>query len=122
MQIYETVMVIRPTMEEDELKNVVEAVKKFLKKNEAEVLHEDSWGKKRLAYEIQKYKRAYYYLMDFEAGPEVLQKLEKYYRLSEDIIRSITIIPKPKTVKELRLSWKKDEVTREDSADGSKPE
>jgi small subunit ribosomal protein S6 len=120
--IYETVMVVKPTIEEDQLENVVEKVKKFLMKNNAKILHEESWGKKRLAYEIQKYKRAYYYLLNFEAGPDVIRKLERHYRLSEDIIRSMTIAPTSKAMKKIKLSWRKETITTEESADGSKPE
>ena len=121
-KIYETVMVVKPTMEEDQVSGVVETVKKFLKKNNANILHEESWGKKRLAYEIGRYKRAYYYLMNFEAGPDVLKKLERHYRLSENIIRSLTIVPKPKALEQIRLKWKKEEIIKKESVDGGKPE
>ncbi len=115
-------MVVKPTIEEEQLEKVVEKVKKFLEKNNAKILHEESWGKKRLAYEIQKYKRAYYYLIHFEAGPDVIRRLERHYRLSEDVIRSLTIAPTSKGLKKIKLSWKKETITTEESADGSKPE
>lgn len=115
-------MVVKPTIEEDQLEKVVGKVKKFLEKNNAKILHEESWGKKRLAYEILKYKRAYYYLMNFEAGPDVIRKLERHYRLSEEIIRSMTIVPTSKALKKIKLGWKKETITTEESADGSKPE
>jgi len=121
-KFYETVMVVKPTIEEDQLKNVVETVRKLLEKNNANILHEESWGKKRLAYEILKYKRAYYYQMNFEADPEVLKKLERHYRLSEDIIRHLTIIQKPSALKALQATLKKENSTTEEGADGSKPE
>ncbi len=117
-KVYETVLVIKPTIEEDQLGKVVDAVKGLLKKNKAKFLYEESWGKKKLAYEIRKYKRAYYHLIHFEAGPEVIAKLERYYRLSEDIIRSMTMIPEPKAQKALEQKWMKKELLKKESADG----
>ena len=116
--IYETMMVIKPTIDESQIKDVIDKVKELFEKNDAEIIHEEDWGKKKLAYEIRRYKRAYYHLIHFEAGPEVIAKLERYYRLSEDIIRSMTMIPEPKAQKALEQKWMKKELLKKESADG----
>lgn len=51
----------------------------------------DEWGKRRLAYPIEKHKEGYYVLMHFTAEPHVPQELERNYKIADDIIRFLTI-------------------------------
>lgn len=117
LRTYEAVLAIKPTLDEDQVGEVVNVVRKLLVEYNAEIINEVNWGKKKLAYEILKYKRAYYFLFNFEAEQEVLVKLNRHCRLSEDIIRSMTIILKTKALKELQKTLKT-KKTLEESADG----
>ncbi len=116
-RIYETVLVLKPTLDENQVDDAVDVVKKLLEKNSAKIINEVNWGKKKLAYEIQNYKKAYYFLLNFEAEVETIRKLDRHCRLSEDIIRSMTIILKSKALKEFQKTLKT-RVTQEENANG----
>jgi small subunit ribosomal protein S6 len=88
---YETIYVIRPTVEEEGIKALVERFKNLIVEQGGQVEDVDEWGKRRLAYPIEKHKEGYYVLMHFTAEPHVPQELERNYKIADDIIRFLTI-------------------------------
>jgi small subunit ribosomal protein S6 len=58
--------------------------------NEGEIIHEENWGLKKLAYPIQKKSTGFYYLIEFRGPGELVEKLELQYRRDERIIRFLT--------------------------------
>jgi len=90
MNHYETVFITTPVLSEGQMKEAVEKFLGILKEAGAEIVHEENWGLKKLAYPIQKKSTGFYYLVEFKAEGNVIQKLETEYRRDERIIRFLT--------------------------------
>ncbi len=91
MNQYETVFILTPVLSDDQMKEAVEKFKGILTSNGAEIINEELWGLKKLAYPIQKKSTGFYVLVEFKAEPTVIKTLEVNYRRDERIIRYITI-------------------------------
>ena len=88
---YETVFIITPVLSETQMKDTVEKFRKVLLDNEAEIVHEEDWGLKKLAYEINHKSSGFYYLVQFKALPTLVNTLEVEYRRDEKIMRFLTV-------------------------------
>ena len=88
---YESVIIINAALEDEQVESVITKVVDNLKLNGGEVIDIDRWGRKRLAYPIQKSKSGYYLLIRFDAPAELIKKFERMLRLDENIIRYISI-------------------------------
>ncbi len=91
MNQYETVFILTPVLSDDQMKEAVEKFKGILTKNGAEIINEELWGMKKLAYPIEKKSTGFYVLVEFKADPTVIKTLEVNYRRDERVIRYITI-------------------------------
>jgi len=92
MQKYETLFAVRPDMSEEEVKAIAERIQNVITKNGGKVEEVEEWGMKKLAYKIKnKYRDAYYTLINFEADKPCLDELNHVYRITEDIIRDIIV-------------------------------
>ena len=91
MNAYETIYIGKPTLSEEEITKITDKTKTLIEKDGGEVIGTDSFGKKRLAYEVRKEKRGIYLILHFKATPAILLELERSYRLSETIIKYLTI-------------------------------
>jgi len=88
---YETMFIVKPTLTEEETKAQIELVKANIEKNGGEIVSCDDMGTKQLAYEIEKQKRGYYFVIYFKAPTSSILELERNYRINEEIIRFIFI-------------------------------
>jgi small subunit ribosomal protein S6 len=88
---YETVFIATPVLSENQMKEAVEKYKKFIVDNEGDIVHEENWGLKKLAYPIQKKSTGFYHLIEFKCTPDLIVKLETEYRRDERIIRFLTM-------------------------------
>jgi small subunit ribosomal protein S6 len=77
-------------LSEEAAKEVVTKFSKLLKDNGAEIIQEDNWGLKKLAYPIKKKATGYYHLIEFKAPGDLINKLEVEYRRDERILRFLT--------------------------------
>lgn len=91
MTKYELTFIVRSDMEEQEIKNVAETMKKVLTDGNANVIEEKALGQKELAYEINKMKTGYYFLYVVEAESEVIDEFSRVARINESILRHLTI-------------------------------
>ena len=91
MQQYETVIVLTPLLSDEAAKEAIAKFTQILKDNGAEIIQEDNWGLRKLAYPIQKKTTGYYHLTEFKAPGELINKLEVEYRRDERIMRFLTI-------------------------------
>lgn len=91
MQQYETVVILTPLLSEEVAKEVITKFKNILTENGAEIIHEDNWGLKKLAYPIEKKTTGFYHLTEFKAPGEVISKLELEYKRDERVMRFLTI-------------------------------
>ena len=91
MNQYETVFILTPVLSDDQTKETVAKFKKVLTEKGAEILNEEAWGLKKLAYQIEKKTSGFYFLMEFKAEPTVINTLETAFRRDEKVIRFQTV-------------------------------
>lgn len=91
MQQYETVIILTPLLSDEAAKEVFAKFNKLMKDNGAEIVHEDNWGLRKLAYPIQKKTTGYYHLTEFRAPGEFINKLEVEYKRDERVMRFLTV-------------------------------
>ena len=91
MNQYDTVFILTTVLSDEQMKETVAKFKKVLADNGAEILNEEAWGLKKMAYAIQKKSTGFYCLLEFKAEPSVVNKLEVAYRRDEKVIRFITV-------------------------------
>ncbi|MBP1531695.1 MAG: 30S ribosomal protein S6 [Bacteroidaceae bacterium] len=91
MNQYETVFILTPVLSDDQMKETVNKFKGLLVDNGAEMLNEELWGLKKLAYPIQKKSTGFYVLFEFKAEPTLIKKLETQFRRDEKVIRFQTV-------------------------------
>ncbi|MFI3249387.1 MAG: 30S ribosomal protein S6 [Eubacteriales bacterium] len=87
---YETMYIINPTIDAEATAAIVEKFKAIVATN-GTVTEVNEWGKRRLAYEIDDLMDGYYVLMTFNAAPEIPAELDRVFRITEHIMRSMTI-------------------------------
>jgi len=121
---YETMYILRPDIAEDEVNNHIEKYNKLLEKMGGKILDSQMRGKRRLAYTIAKNREGIYVQLSHQGDGQHIEKIEKAMRLSEDVIRYMTIkqegplpTPKPKT----KLSDTKNNQEKEQSDESSAP-
>ena len=90
MNNYETVFILTPVLSDVQMKEAVEKFKDLLKAENAEIVNEESWGLRKLAYPIQKKSTGFYQMIEFKADPKVIKKLEVNFRRDERVIRFLT--------------------------------
>ena len=87
---YETVFIATPVLSDAQMKEAVAKYLELIKENGGEVVYEQDWGLRKLAYPIQKKTTGFYHLIEFKAEPAFIAKLETQYRRDERIIRFLT--------------------------------
>ena len=90
MNQYETVFILTPVLSDAQMKEAVEKFKTVLTDNGAAIVNEENWGLRKLAYPIQKKSTGFYCLLEFNAEPTIVKKLEVAFRRDERIIRFLT--------------------------------
>ncbi|MCQ2244729.1 MAG: 30S ribosomal protein S6 [Bacteroidaceae bacterium] len=90
MNQYETVFILTPVLSDEQMKETVAKFVKVLTDKGAEILNEEIWGLKKMAYPIQKKSTGFYTLVEFKAEPTVVEKLETAFRRDEKVIRFLT--------------------------------
>ncbi|BAT72452.1 small subunit ribosomal protein S6 [Thermosulfidibacter takaii ABI70S6] len=93
---YESVVVFTPDLTEQEQEEQIKWVKELIAKNDGQLLKVDVWGKRKLAYEIEKKKEGYYVLFLFWGTPYTVEGMEKAYRINHNILRYLTVKRKDK--------------------------
>ena len=91
MNKYETVFILTPVLSDDQMKETVEKFKGVLTNAGAEIISEENWGLKKLAYPIDKKTTGFYELIEFNAAPETIKTLEIAYRRDEKVLRYLTV-------------------------------
>ncbi len=87
---YETVFILTPVLSDAQMKEAVEKFSKVLTDNGATIVNTEEWGLRKLAYPIQKKSTGFYSLIEFDAEPTIVKKLETAYRRDERVIRFLT--------------------------------
>ena len=88
---YETVFILTPTLSDAQIKETVAYFKNLIEEKGGDIIHEENWGIRKLAYPIQKKTSGYYHLLEFRSEGSLIAKLELAYRRDERVIRFITV-------------------------------
>lgn len=91
MRKYEIMYIIRPTLEDEARKSLIERFDGILTSNGAEIIESKEWGKRRLAYEIDDLREGYYQLVTANAGSEAIDEFTRLANINEGIIRHMTV-------------------------------
>lgn len=91
MNKYELAVVVNAKIEDDERAATIEKVKACIERFGGTITNVDEWGKKRLAYEVQKMKEAFYFFIQFDADSTVPAEIESRIRIMENVIRYLCV-------------------------------
>jgi len=103
---YELLFIVPNRFTEEEYKEIVEKIKKVIIEKEGNITHTEFWGKKQLAYPIKLNNFGYYALIEFDLLGENLTKVDKLFRMSDEVIRHQIVKKKIKTVEEMEAEKK----------------
>ena len=85
------VFIMTPVLSEEQMMDTVAKFKKILTDNGSEIVHENNWGLRKLAYPIQKKNTGFYYLIEFKSAGDLINKVEVEFRRDERIMRFLTV-------------------------------
>ncbi|MDX8363253.1 MULTISPECIES: 30S ribosomal protein S6 [Bacillaceae] len=91
MRKYEIMYIIRPNIDDESKKAVVERFSNVLTEKGAEIAEVKEWGKRRLAYEINDFRDGYYMILQVASNAEAINEFDRLAKISEDIIRHIVV-------------------------------
>lgn len=89
--IYETVFISTPVLSPQQVKETVNDFKDFITNRNGKIVHEEDWGIKKIAYQIQKRGSGFYYLMQFEAEGDILDPLAVQFKRDSRILRHLIV-------------------------------
>ena len=91
MNKYELALVVNAKIEDEERAAVVEKAKEYITRFGGTITNVDDWGKKRLAYEIQKMREGFYYFIQFDASADCPAEIEKRLRIMDNVLRFLCV-------------------------------
>ena len=91
MNQYETVFIVTPVLSDDQMKEAVKKYEDRLAQAGAEIVHEENWGMRKLAYPIQKKSTGFYQLIEYKAEGNVIADVETELKRDERILRFLTV-------------------------------
>lgn len=91
LRSYETVFILTPVLSEEQMKDTVEKFKSVITERGGEIVHQENWGLKKLAYPIQKKNTGFYTVLEFKAGADVIKTLEVEYHREEKVMRHLVV-------------------------------
>ncbi|HEX2055886.1 MAG TPA: 30S ribosomal protein S6 [Nitrospiraceae bacterium] len=91
MEIYESLFIIRPSLNDEETASLFDKMKGVVEKNGATLMKAENWGRKKLAYEIKRERKGTFVYFYFKGPGQVVGELERSYRLEDSIIKFLTV-------------------------------
>jgi small subunit ribosomal protein S6 len=88
---YEAMLIVIPELDEEQAENTVERFRTIIERTGGEAGEVNSWGRRKLAYEIDHRSDGFYYVMEFTAGERTLTELKRILRVSDDVLRHIVV-------------------------------
>lgn len=104
---YESYIIVDGNLEDSVVEEIITKYESFLKKNDVEIKNIDRIGRKRLAYPIKKKQNGFYICYEIISHPDLISRLERTYKLDEDVLRYLTIFMSKRTLKEKEEHLKK---------------
>jgi small subunit ribosomal protein S6 len=91
MRIYEELFIVRPDLPEEEIDQLIEQLSTLIASQGGNVDKSEKWGVRKLAYRVQKRTEGFYVLLQFVAQPETVKELERRLRVSDEVLKFITV-------------------------------
>jgi len=91
MREYETAFLISPNLSEEDTDQIISQMAEIITHRKGKMIKEDRWGKRKLAYPIQKFEEAFYVFFHYEGEPGILSELERQFKQKETILRYLTV-------------------------------
>ncbi len=91
MRHYENLVIVKPTLTEEEIKNTLAIIEEVIVSNGGEIIGRDAMGMKKLAYPIEKNMRGYFYVLYYTIAPAAISEIERRFRINEEILRFVTM-------------------------------
>ena len=100
MQIYETVLILKPVMSDPEVAEFLEKTKQTVSAEGGEIVNHEIWGRRKLTHSIGKAREGVYLYLKYKAAPSLLKKLSHGFGLSDDVLRDMTVIVRDRKMRE----------------------
>ena len=91
MRRYETIYIVNPNLEADSLREVVTKFSDLTKKLKGYTVKVNEWGKRKLAYEVKRFDKGHYVVLDFCGLPEIVKELERNLKLDDRVLKYLTV-------------------------------
>ena len=91
MRHYENLVIVKPTLTEEEIQNTIATVEAIITENGGEIVVRNDMGMRKLAYPIDKNERGFYSVIYFKGEPSSINEIERRYRINEELLRFVTI-------------------------------
>lgn len=91
MRRYETIFILRPSLNEEEINTVIENSSAIISNTNGQVLELDRWGMRKLAYPIKKETQGFYVFCDYTGTPEAVTEMERKFRIDDSVLRYMTV-------------------------------
>jgi len=99
LRTYEALYIVRPDLKDDEIQTIAKDVENLVASSGGAIVRSETWGKRKMAYEVDRYTEGVYVLLRFEAQAAFVAKLANHFRLTESIIRDIIVYFDEKTLR-----------------------
>jgi small subunit ribosomal protein S6 len=96
MYSYETLVLLRPDLPEAQVRETIERAQRLIEGQAGVVSETQDWGVRELAYPVQKNTRGYYFLLTYNARPEVVWEFERTLKIADEVMRFVTVRPEEK--------------------------
>jgi small subunit ribosomal protein S6 len=91
MNHYETIYIVNPTLDDEALKEAIDKFSNLIKKLKGSIVKVNEWGKRKLAYEVKRFDKGHYVVLDFCALPKIVTELERNLKLDDRILKYLTV-------------------------------
>lgn len=91
VNLYETVIIVSASLEDEDIEKILKRYEEFFKNNDVEIIEIEKWGRKRMAYHINKVRTGFYFLIKYKADGIFIKKFERQLQIDEQILRYLTV-------------------------------
>jgi small subunit ribosomal protein S6 len=119
-RVYEITFIVDSQLEQNQIDEIVQKLETTITDSNGEIVKKDLWGKRRLAYEINRKQYGYYVYLLFNANGEIIDKIERDFKLNESVYRFLTIRLSKAAIKQMDKKLKKSSAVKEKPSEAPK--
>lgn len=117
MNFYENIFILAPTLDENAIENALERVRNTVIKNGGEIIKTENWGRKKLAYNLKKQDKGFYFFLVFKSPPSAIFELERFFKVFDPLLKYMFIKLTKKQIEALMASLKESESKPSDDSE-----